>query len=211
MSAGYSPLSLQSVFLAGLTLIYCTWLAPPNTLNLTSAIDDCNIMLYVMTERWPAGRKYRDVFERIKLTFGDLATQKKTTQGQSLETAAIESELRDRCKDLAQGFYGGGQDDFTQMFSEMTGERQRWDLNEVIATTSNEEKRQSIAAGEIRDQAEINPLRFPDIGPMKAWSYGSDALSSNGLQYYEGLISGWDLDMMDPTNLFKANVEFTGK
>jgi len=67
MNFGPSPLSLQSVFLAGLTLIYCAWLSPRRpTFPLTGPLTDCSIMLYVMTERWPLARKYRDVFETIK-------------------------------------------------------------------------------------------------------------------------------------------------
>ncbi|CZR64571.1 uncharacterized protein PAC_14469 [Phialocephala subalpina] len=60
LKADYSPLSLQSVFVAGLTLMYCTWLAPRNFLDVSCPISDCNIMLYVMTERWPAARKALD-------------------------------------------------------------------------------------------------------------------------------------------------------
>ncbi|KAI0482554.1 fungal-specific transcription factor domain-containing protein [Xylariaceae sp. FL0804] len=64
---GFSALSIQSVFLAGLTLIYCAWLAPPSLLStIEGPLTDCQILLYIVTERYPSARKYRDVFERIK-------------------------------------------------------------------------------------------------------------------------------------------------
>jgi hypothetical protein len=31
-----------------------------------SALSDCSIILYVMTEKWPAGKRYRDLFESVK-------------------------------------------------------------------------------------------------------------------------------------------------
>jgi hypothetical protein len=52
--------------------MYCLWLSPRNFLDVTGPISDCNIMLYVMTERWPAARKYRDVFEQIKTSVTDV-------------------------------------------------------------------------------------------------------------------------------------------
>ncbi|OTB07662.1 hypothetical protein M426DRAFT_242186 [Hypoxylon sp. CI-4A] len=63
---GFSALSIQTVFLAGLTLIYCAWLAPPNFISVEAPLTDCQILLYIVTERYPSARKYRDVFERIK-------------------------------------------------------------------------------------------------------------------------------------------------
>jgi hypothetical protein len=35
------------------------------------ALTDCSIILYVMAERWPTGRKYRDLFESVKKSVVD--------------------------------------------------------------------------------------------------------------------------------------------
>lgn len=121
MDAGYSPLSLQSVFLAGLTLIYCAWLAPAGFINATSSLTDCSIMLYVMTERFPSARKYRDVFERIKTSVTDLIEQGKHQPRKTVEVLG-DKEMRARFMGLDQNLTGGGRDDFTHMISEMTGE-----------------------------------------------------------------------------------------
>ncbi|ETS76568.1 hypothetical protein PFICI_11955 [Pestalotiopsis fici W106-1] len=66
----YSPHSIQSVFLAGLTLIYCMWLEPREVPYHASrgAITDCSIMLYVMAERWPEAQRYRNIFERTRIS-----------------------------------------------------------------------------------------------------------------------------------------------
>ncbi|KAK4975155.1 hypothetical protein LTR42_004365 [Elasticomyces elasticus] len=59
LSVGYSLMALQTVFMAGLTLVYCAWLSPEDIFNSTVSND-------VITERWPAARKYRDAFETVK-------------------------------------------------------------------------------------------------------------------------------------------------
>ncbi|KAK5120928.1 hypothetical protein LTR85_005712 [Meristemomyces frigidus] len=62
-----------TVFMAGLTLVYCAWLSPKEIFNSTVSndINACCIVLYVITERWPAARKYRDAFEAVKQTVID--------------------------------------------------------------------------------------------------------------------------------------------
>lgn len=63
---GFSALSIQSVFLAGLTWIYCAWLAPTGFFSSDSALSDCQLLLYVIAERYPTAKKYRDIFERLR-------------------------------------------------------------------------------------------------------------------------------------------------
>lgn len=59
------PLQLMII---GLTLIYCTWISPEEIFNSATSndINACSIVLFVITERWPAAKKYRDIFEAIK-------------------------------------------------------------------------------------------------------------------------------------------------
>ncbi|KAK5766082.1 hypothetical protein LTS12_003828 [Elasticomyces elasticus] len=80
-------MALQTVFMAGLTLVYCAWLSPEDIFNSTVSndVNACCIVLFVrislpsrqhnaakqlqrrvITERWPAARKYRDAFETVK-------------------------------------------------------------------------------------------------------------------------------------------------
>ncbi|KAN0096599.1 Fungal specific transcription factor domain containing protein [Hyaloscypha variabilis] len=68
LSVGYSLMALQTVFMAGLTLIYCTWISPEEIFSSATSndINACNIVLFVITERWPGAKKYRDAFEAIK-------------------------------------------------------------------------------------------------------------------------------------------------
>lgn len=70
VSVGFSLMALHSVFVAGLTLIYCTWLSPKIVFGMKSSNDlnACSIVLYIITERWPTAKKYRDVFENLKQT-----------------------------------------------------------------------------------------------------------------------------------------------
>ncbi|KAI2614671.1 fungal-specific transcription factor domain-containing protein [Hypoxylon fragiforme] len=74
---GFSALSIQSVFLAGLTLIYCAWLTPQNSISIDGPLTDCQILLYIVAERYPSARKYRDVFERVKSAILNIIAQGK--------------------------------------------------------------------------------------------------------------------------------------
>lgn len=68
LSVGYSLMALQTVFMAGLSLIYCTWISPSEIFSSSTSndINACSIVLFVITERWPAAKKYRDAFEAVK-------------------------------------------------------------------------------------------------------------------------------------------------
>ncbi|KAH6677710.1 fungal-specific transcription factor domain-containing protein [Halenospora varia] len=65
---GFSLMALHSVFLAGLTLVYCTWISPQEVFSIKTSNDmnACSIVLYIITERWPGAKKYRDTYEAIK-------------------------------------------------------------------------------------------------------------------------------------------------
>ncbi|KAI1879322.1 hypothetical protein JX265_002276 [Neoarthrinium moseri] len=65
---GFSVMALHSIFLAGLTLIYCAWASPKEVFSISASNDmnACSIVLYIITERWPGARRYRDVYEAIK-------------------------------------------------------------------------------------------------------------------------------------------------
>ncbi|KAI1340155.1 fungal-specific transcription factor domain-containing protein [Xylariaceae sp. FL0016] len=68
MPVGFSVMALHSVFLAGLTLIFCVWASPKEVFGIGTSNDmnACSIVLYIITERWPGARKYRDTYETIK-------------------------------------------------------------------------------------------------------------------------------------------------
>ncbi|ORY66068.1 fungal-specific transcription factor domain-containing protein [Pseudomassariella vexata] len=115
---GFSALSIQSVFLAGLTLIYCAWLAPPHYLSVENSLTDCQLLLYIVTERYPSARKYRDVFERIKRTILDLIAQGKH---EPRNPVSLEPPVQESFANLS-GHWGQGMGaDFSYMLGQMTG------------------------------------------------------------------------------------------
>ncbi|KAH7303853.1 fungal-specific transcription factor domain-containing protein [Stachybotrys elegans] len=65
---GFSVMALHSIFIAGLTLLYCIWAAPNEVFGISTSngLDSCSIVLYVIAERWVGARKFRDVFDVIK-------------------------------------------------------------------------------------------------------------------------------------------------
>ncbi|QLL35031.1 hypothetical protein HG536_0H04070 [Torulaspora globosa] len=92
---GHSTPAIHTVFIAGVTLIYCMWLARNNdderrkklgdeskhtrplvSASLFSTMDDlraCSVCLYVMTERSNFARTFRDTFDQLmNATVGNL-------------------------------------------------------------------------------------------------------------------------------------------
>ncbi|KAI0007454.1 fungal-specific transcription factor domain-containing protein [Xylariaceae sp. FL0662B] len=115
---GFSALSIQSVFLAGLTLIYCAWLAPPNFLSVEGPLTDCQILLYIFTERYPSARKYRDVFERIKTAILGIIAQGKHEPRHPVH---IDTNVQDTFAS-PDGQWGPGMGaDLSYMINAMTG------------------------------------------------------------------------------------------
>ena len=61
-------MALQTVFMAGLTLVYCLWISPEDIFDSTTSngIHDCSIVLFVIADRVPAAKRYRNAFELIR-------------------------------------------------------------------------------------------------------------------------------------------------
>ncbi|RDW88310.1 hypothetical protein BP6252_00342 [Coleophoma cylindrospora] len=118
----FSTLTLQSVFLAGLTLIYCIWQAPSSAaIKYMSSLSDCSIMLYIMTERWPIIRRYREVFEAIKRSVLHLIAEDKHQPRQAIPIIAddVRTTIQGLEVNMAENI---NKDDLEQMIGDMTGE-----------------------------------------------------------------------------------------
>jgi len=107
----------------GLTLIYCAWLAPANFISIDASLTDCQILLYIITERYPSARKYRDIFERIKTAILGLIARGEHEPRNPVDHLMDDADLRARVATLggAWGMSGMGAD-FSQMISQMTGQ-----------------------------------------------------------------------------------------
>ncbi|KAK8123606.1 hypothetical protein PG999_003524 [Apiospora kogelbergensis] len=64
---GHSFIAVQTVFVAGITLLYGLWTHPSHTWSVRLADDvrACSLVLFVMGERASWVRKYRDAFELL--------------------------------------------------------------------------------------------------------------------------------------------------
>ncbi|KAK8138556.1 hypothetical protein PG984_001936 [Apiospora sp. TS-2023a] len=82
-------------------------------------LTDCQLLLYIVTERYPSARKYRDVFERIKKTIMGLVAQGKHEPRNPVE---IEPPVHEGFKQFANQWGQGGMGaDFSYMINTMTG------------------------------------------------------------------------------------------
>jgi hypothetical protein len=68
-------------------------------MQIIYALSDCSIMLYVMAERWPDVKRYRDAFEVIKRSVVSLIGDGKNQQREKLPTA-----IGDAWSDLNNNF-----------------------------------------------------------------------------------------------------------
>jgi hypothetical protein len=110
------PLTLCSLH-SGLTLVYCTWIAPQELFSITNSnsMNACSIVLYIITERWPGAKKYRDMYETVK---------------QSVLESIDESKYEPRraIKRLNPGIFNSmnrneeGREEVTRMVADMAGE-----------------------------------------------------------------------------------------
>ncbi|KAL7628553.1 hypothetical protein AAE478_000068 [Parahypoxylon ruwenzoriense] len=115
---GFSALSIQSVFLAGLTLVYCAWLVPSNFISVEGPLTDCQILLYIVAERYPSARKYRDVFERIKSAILNLIAQGKHEPRNPVH---IDQNIQKGFANAETQWAPGIGADFSYMVNTMTG------------------------------------------------------------------------------------------
>ncbi|KAF2494129.1 hypothetical protein BU16DRAFT_619297 [Lophium mytilinum] len=116
MYVGYSMMSLQTVFLAGLTLICCAWSSPSDiyTPATSNDINACSIVLFVMAERMHAAKKYRNAFEVVRAKIAD-----QIAEGGMMAPRQAVGELT---ADLRETIMKGAEDEglgSTEQFEEM--------------------------------------------------------------------------------------------
>lgn len=63
---GHSFIAVHSIFIAGLTMCYCLFISPSlYSLSVANDLRACTAALFVMAERTPVVKKYRDVLETV--------------------------------------------------------------------------------------------------------------------------------------------------
>lgn len=120
LGVGYAIMTVQTVFLAGLNLIYCTWLDPQSIFSIATLndINVCSTMLFVIAERMDQGKRYRDVFERVRESIIDPIAAGVQTQPQQV--------VRELSHHLDQSSHinlvrTDGNDQFSRIVSRMAG------------------------------------------------------------------------------------------
>ena len=84
---GHSFIAVQTVFVSGVMLLYCLWIHGSDvwSIRLSNHLRACSSVLFVMGERTPWVRRYRDAFEAlVAVTMERLETQQRGNDGNSL-------------------------------------------------------------------------------------------------------------------------------
>ncbi|RDW66373.1 hypothetical protein BP6252_10008 [Coleophoma cylindrospora] len=176
--ADCSPFAVQSLFLSGLTLIHCTWLAPRSFLDVVGAITDCNLMLYVIAERCPPAQKYRDVFDRIKTNVIDAIAQ--GNHQSTRMTGILDNEMTERCRELDEGLASTVRTDYSQIISDLAKDRRRIESADNGNTA----------------RLDFNMLSGPMMDYGLGYAHGSfmDYAFMDNLEEFNGLMSAdWEL------------------
>lgn len=171
VSVGFSLMALHSVFLAGLTLIYCTWLSPKSLygIKISNDMNACSIVLYIITERWPAAKRYRDVFENIKQLVLDSIEQNDYADRKAITN--LKSNLQTTMGNWQDA--PEGPPDFEAMIADMAGES-LWANGQAMADA------QSLDAEGLSfvTSMDASTMTFPDIQIGLGTGLSPDAFSN---------------------------------
>lgn len=186
-----SPFTIQALFLTGLTLLHCTWLAPRNYLGVASAISDCNLMLYVMTERCPPAQKYRDVFERINQNVTDVMARgdHQTTRTEGI----LDAEMTKRCRALDQGLPDIVRTPYSQIISDLAKDGGEEATRTGAGATQNQ-MRHSMGQHDLTPQFTVSRGPLMDYG-LLGHAHGSlvDPTFQYNWEDLTALGADWDL------------------
>ncbi|OAP58966.1 hypothetical protein AYL99_06263 [Fonsecaea erecta] len=132
MSIAYSMMSLQSVFMAGITLVYCVW-ASPQEFSMASVNDDvsaCSVVLFVMVERLRTvtAKKYRDAFELVRHKVLDhVGRNAQHVPRQQIATLNNDDDFQSTIRQLGEEHDDDDADgcllNFTHILTEIAGEQ----------------------------------------------------------------------------------------
>jgi len=159
---GYTHMAVHSIFVAGITILYCLWVN--RSLFGISTMNDiraCSTVLFILAERKPDTRKYRDVFEALATAVMDIVESESVGSRPSLN-GSPGSIVNTVQYDLAPGE--------SQMLAQMTGFARR--EQQVPSRMINIVDQRSRGL-------EIPPVS--GIGPDVIWNDASENFDMSGL------------------------------
>lgn len=155
-------------------------------------------MLYVMTERWPAARKYRDVFEQIKTSVTDAIVE-----GNHQATRAvglIDAEVTRKCRNLDQSLSGGARSDYAKIINDMaikpsTAPETRSSTLDLKLENFHGHSSSDLGSG-ISINSHVERIQIPGSANF---AFMNDL---NDFDDFEGMTTGWDPSMWEGPNAF---------
>lgn len=156
-SYGHSFVALHSVFIAGVTMCYCLFLAPSIwTFAVSNDLRACSSALFVMAERAPTVKKFRDALETvIGATMEFLADPTKIHPQPSIDESI--SPLQSNYQN-SETFNAGSSDGLRrERTSQYTTPGQTFDDNPARAHNATPEAKTSAARAEGR-QGEMGQM-----------------------------------------------------
>ncbi|KAI0121059.1 fungal-specific transcription factor domain-containing protein [Xylariales sp. AK1849] len=136
---GFSVMALHSVFITGLTLIYCVWASPKEvfSISISDDMNACSIVLYIITERWSGARRYRDVYEAIKQMVLESIEEGGYEPRRTITN--LRPSLRAALKTMDH--HDEGQREFSAMLSDMAGGTPEPELPQLATPSTDDTPR----------------------------------------------------------------------
>jgi hypothetical protein len=157
-----------------LNLIYCAWLAPVGFISVDGPLSDCQLLLYIVTERYPSARKYRDVFERIKKAILDLIAQGKHEPRHPVQLEPAVQESVAKFPDQWGQEMSGIGSDFSFMINTMTGNTTTPPFDIGMDPTAT-----SLVGGQ--------PQHSPEMGQFPLWNGNLSASEMHDIAVMRGI------------------------
>jgi hypothetical protein len=191
-------MALQTVFMAGLTLVYCLWISPEEIFDSTTSngIHDCSIVLFVIADRVPAAKRYRNAFEVIRQRVIDRISTAPPTERRSRETVpGLTAELADSASypfessanSSGNGHFNVDDGSFEQLshiITDMTGEQfpgitEQADMD-LFSVSLPHNLDRTLFNGAQGHQHPAN-VHLTDVHGIDSTSYGDNFSASYGL------------------------------
>ncbi|KAF7555653.1 hypothetical protein G7Z17_g1983 [Cylindrodendrum hubeiense] len=194
LAVGYSLMALQTVFMAGLTLVYCFWISPEEIFDMTTSngIHDCSIILFVIAERVPSAKKYRNAFEVIRQRVIDQISNAPERRAREA-VAGLTEELAPSAHliqtSVPYEVDNCSFEEFSKIITDMTGE----DFTVGISQFATETETSGLA-----DTIEYRPPQTTELG-NESTSYNTYS-SNTGLTPLLDFPPGMELSMAQMPN-----------
>lgn len=185
---GHSFIAVHSIFIAGVTMCYCLFISPSlYGLSVANDLRACTAALFVMAERTPVVKKYRDVLEAVINSAMDFISRSDESSAPSLQGAQTSNN-----RPANAGLFS--KEDHQVVLSLLgLSAQQTPDQNQVPGSLATSPRTQTFPSNTDTIPHKSQALHEPLQGPSMNAEFHSHIN-----QYGRGESRDWDLGLGEP-------------